>query len=122
MTVITDRARRRVTRIVSVVPLRQCRADPRLPLESHRAALLLERQRNPAGMARERDLRKMYTGGATPEQAAEQVQVHYYNTRSATDRRKEAFRPWAAHRTGDADTWLGFRPRPGRATANPTCS
>jgi hypothetical protein len=36
-----------------------------------RAAALLERQGLPLGVARERDLRKMYTGGATPEQAAE---------------------------------------------------
>jgi hypothetical protein len=37
----------------------------------------------PAGpWSREGDLRKMYIGGATPEQAAQEVQTHYWNTRS----------------------------------------
>jgi hypothetical protein len=43
---------------------------------------MLERQGIPLGVARERDLRKIYIGGATPEQAVEQVQTHYWNTRS----------------------------------------
>jgi hypothetical protein len=36
--------------------------------------------------SRERDLRQMYIGGATPEQAAEEVQVLYWNTRLAFER------------------------------------
>jgi hypothetical protein len=48
-----------------------------------RCAALLERQGIPAGpWARERDLRKMYIGGATPEQAVDQVQAACWNTRS----------------------------------------
>jgi hypothetical protein len=35
-----------------------------------RAVAMLERQRISRSVARERDLRKMYVGGATPEQAA----------------------------------------------------
>jgi hypothetical protein len=47
------------------------------------AAALLERQGIPAGVARERDLRQMFITGATPEQAVEQGQVAYRNTRPA---------------------------------------
>jgi hypothetical protein len=50
------------------------------------AAALLERQGLLAGVIRERDWRQLYIGGATPEQAVEQVQVHYYNTRPAFGR------------------------------------
>jgi hypothetical protein len=54
-----------------------------------RAAAMLERKRISRGVARERDLRKLYIGGATPEQAAEQVQVIYWNTRPAFERMRE---------------------------------
>jgi hypothetical protein len=49
---------------------------------------MLERQRISRSVARERDLRRMYVGGATPEQAAEQMQVLYWNTRWFEMRRR----------------------------------
>jgi hypothetical protein len=48
-----------------------------------RAAAMLERQRLSRGVMRERDWRRMYIGGATPEQAAE-----YWNTRWFEMRRR----------------------------------
>jgi hypothetical protein len=50
--------------------------------KSHAAVLLVRLGVPAAPWARERDLRKMYIGGATPEQAANEVQTHYWNTRS----------------------------------------
>jgi hypothetical protein len=47
-----------------------------------RAAALLERQ----GLCLERDWRHLYIRGVTPEEAAEQVQVIYWNTRPAVER------------------------------------
>jgi hypothetical protein len=48
-----------------------------------RAAELLVHRGIPAGpWSPERDLRQMYIRGATPEQAAEQVQAGYWNARS----------------------------------------
>jgi hypothetical protein len=49
---------------------------------------MLERQRISRSVARERDLRRMYVGRATPEQAAEQMQVLYWNTRWFEMRRR----------------------------------
>jgi hypothetical protein len=73
------------------------RPKPPAPSESadfrrwkSRAAAMLERKRISRGVARERDLRKMYIGGATPEQAAEQMQVLYWNTRPAFERMRKA--------------------------------
>jgi hypothetical protein len=62
------------------VPLRQCRADPRLPpgVSPRRVAARAPGHSN----------RKRYIGGATPEQAAEQVQTQYWNTRSFERMRK----------------------------------
>jgi hypothetical protein len=50
--------------------------------KAHAAALLL-RLGIPAGpWSRDHDLRQMYINGATPEQAVEQVEAHYWNARS----------------------------------------
>jgi len=50
--------------------------------KAHATALVL-RLGIPGGpWSRKRDLRRLYIGGATPEQAAEQVQTSYWNTRS----------------------------------------
>jgi hypothetical protein len=60
---------------------------PSEPGDYHRwkaqAAALVERLGVPAGpWSRERDLRQLYISGATPEQAAGQMQVNYWNTRT----------------------------------------
>jgi hypothetical protein len=51
-----------------------------------RAAALLERQSLLPGVTRERDWRRLYLRGVTPEDAADRAQVAYYNTRPAFDR------------------------------------
>jgi hypothetical protein len=53
-----------------------------------RAAAMLERQRLSRGVMRERDWRRMYIGGATSEQAADQAQAQYWNTRWFEMRRR----------------------------------
>jgi hypothetical protein len=50
-----------------------------------RAVAMLERQRISRSVARGRDLRKMYVGGATPEQAADQALALHWNTRPASE-------------------------------------
>jgi hypothetical protein len=50
---------------------------------------MLERQRLSRGVMRERDWRRMYVGGATPEQAADLAQAHYWNTRPAFERMRK---------------------------------
>jgi hypothetical protein len=47
---------------------------------------MLERHGLPLGVMRERDLRKLYIGGATPGQAAEQALAHHGNERPAVER------------------------------------
>jgi hypothetical protein len=51
-----------------------------------RAAAMLERQGISVGVMRERDWRQLFIKGATPEQAVEQVQVHYHNARPTFER------------------------------------
>jgi hypothetical protein len=64
-----------------------------------RCAALLLRLDVPAGpWSREQDLRQLYIRGATPEQAVEQVQTSYWNTRSFERMRKR----WTlGHRGGE---------------------
>jgi hypothetical protein len=49
-------------------------------------AALLERQSLLPGVMRERDWRRLYMRGVTPEDAAGRAQVAYYNTRPAFER------------------------------------
>jgi len=51
-----------------------------------RAAALLERQSLLPGVMRERDWRRLYLRGVTPEDAADRAQTYYYNTRPAFER------------------------------------
>jgi hypothetical protein len=51
-----------------------------------RAAARLERQSLLPGVMRERDWRRLYKRGVTPEDAADRAQVDYYNTRPAFGR------------------------------------
>jgi hypothetical protein len=51
-----------------------------------RCAALLERQSLLPGVMRERDWRRLYMRGFTPEDAAGRAQVAYYNTRPAFER------------------------------------
>jgi hypothetical protein len=50
--------------------------------KSHAAAALVRLGVPPGPWSRERDLRVLYIKGATPEQAAQEVQVTYWNTRT----------------------------------------
>jgi hypothetical protein len=50
------------------------------------AAALLERQRLSRGVMREHDWRRLYIRGKTPEDAARQAEMAYYNTRPAFER------------------------------------
>jgi hypothetical protein len=51
-----------------------------------RAAALLERQGLSPGIMRERDWRQVYIRGKTPEDAAQQAETYYLNTRPAFER------------------------------------
>jgi hypothetical protein len=54
-----------------------------------RAAALLERQGIFSGVMRERQWRRLFMTGATPEDAAERAQVHYNNTRPPFERMRK---------------------------------
>jgi hypothetical protein len=56
--------------------------------KSRAAAMLAHRGIPPGPWGRERDLRHLYIRGATPEQAVEQVQTQYWNTRWFEMRRR----------------------------------
>jgi hypothetical protein len=45
-----------------------------------RCAALLDRQRISPGVLRERDWRRLYIKGATPEKAVDRAQTHYWNS------------------------------------------
>jgi hypothetical protein len=76
------------------------RPKPPAPSESadyrrwkSRAAALLERQRFSRGVMRERDWRHLFIRGATPEDAARQAEVLYYNTRPPFERMRDGKKP-----------------------------
>jgi hypothetical protein len=54
-----------------------------------RCAALLERQSLLPGVMRERDWRRLYLRGVTPEDAPVRAQVAYYNTRPAFERMRK---------------------------------
>jgi hypothetical protein len=45
-----------------------------------RCAAMLDRQRISPGVLRERDWRRLYIKGATPEKAVDRAQTHYWNS------------------------------------------
>jgi hypothetical protein len=51
-----------------------------------RSAALLERQGLPLGVMREREWRQLYIRGKTPEDAAREAEMNYWNTRPAFER------------------------------------
>jgi hypothetical protein len=50
------------------------------------AAALLERQGLPLGVMRERDLRQLYIRGKAPEDAAQDAETLYWNSRPPLER------------------------------------
>jgi hypothetical protein len=67
------------------------------------AAALLERRGILSGVMRERRWRQLLITGVTPEQAVEQAQVHYNNTRPPFERLRKR---WGRERSNGTDKVL----------------